>query len=200
MTDFPNRIIQILRGCPNGLTSKDIAERLGTTRRNLSSRLSKLAAYGIIGRARGTVAEHGTKGAIYRAPCDAAQGRCIRLRKSKSAQNIVVDCTIPYGSTGVAWGFLGQRCHASGTQRISSCRSAHGGVAGRVCNAGRSPRRGTSSRPGPLGIFQGHVRIERHDPGVDDPVGIPKEAANSPGPTNRRSVGAAGSLIGRARV
>ena len=26
-------------------------------------------------------------------------------------------------------------------------------------------------------IFQGNVRIERHDPGVDDPVGIPKEAA-----------------------
>ena len=72
MTDFPDRIIQILRGCPNGLTSKDIAERLGTTRRNLSSRLSKLAAYGIIGRVRGTVAEHGTKGAIYRAPCNAA--------------------------------------------------------------------------------------------------------------------------------
>jgi hypothetical protein len=24
-------------------------------------------------------------------------------------------------------------------------------------------------------IFQGTVRIERHDPGVDDPVGIPKE-------------------------
>jgi transcriptional regulator len=71
MTDFPNRIIQILRGCPNGLTSKDIAERLGTTRRNLSSRLS--TAYGMIGRVRGTVAEHGTKGAIYRAPCDAAQ-------------------------------------------------------------------------------------------------------------------------------
>jgi CRP-like cAMP-binding protein len=73
MTDFPNRIIHILRSCPNGLTSKDIAERLGTTQRNVSSRLSKLAAYGIIGRVRGTVAEHGTKGAIYRAPCDAAQ-------------------------------------------------------------------------------------------------------------------------------
>jgi DNA-binding Lrp family transcriptional regulator len=72
MTDFPNRIIQILRGCPNGLTSKDIAERLGTTRRNLSSRLSKLAAYGIIGQVRGSVAEHGTKGAIYRA--NAADG------------------------------------------------------------------------------------------------------------------------------
>jgi hypothetical protein len=25
-------------------------------------------------------------------------------------------------------------------------------------------------------IFQGNVRIERHDPGVDDPVGIPEEA------------------------
>src|SRR6476659_3495061 len=49
MTDFPNRIIHILRSCPNGLTSKDIAERLGTTRRDVSSRLSKLAAYGIIG-------------------------------------------------------------------------------------------------------------------------------------------------------
>jgi CRP-like cAMP-binding protein len=74
MTDFPNRIIHILRSCPNGLTSKDIAERrLGTTRRDVSSRLSKLAAYGIIGRVRGTLAEHGTKGAIYRAPSNAAQ-------------------------------------------------------------------------------------------------------------------------------
>ena len=54
MTDFPNRIIHILRSCPNGLSSKDIAERLGTTQRNLSSRLSKLAAYGIIGRVRGS--------------------------------------------------------------------------------------------------------------------------------------------------
>ena len=43
MTDFPNRIIHILRGCPNGLTSKDIAERLGTTRRNLSSASSAAA-------------------------------------------------------------------------------------------------------------------------------------------------------------
>ena len=73
MTDFPNRIIHILRSCPNGLSSKDIAERLGTTQRNLSSRLSKLAAYGIIGSVRGTVAEHGTKAAIYRAPCNVAQ-------------------------------------------------------------------------------------------------------------------------------
>ena len=100
MTDFPNRIIHILRGCPNGLTSKDIAERLGTTRRNLSSRLSKLAAYGIIDRVRGTVAEHGTKGAIYRAAREEARAAGL-----------------------TSWD-----------------------------------------------IIQGNVRIERHDPGVDDSI------------------------------
>jgi predicted transcriptional regulator len=36
---------------PNGLTSKEIAERLGATAGNISSRLSKMAAYGIIGKA-----------------------------------------------------------------------------------------------------------------------------------------------------
>ena len=80
MSDFPNRIIDILRSCPNGLTSKDLAERLGTTRRNLSSRLSKLAAYGIIGRVRGTVAEHGTNGAIYKAPAHALM--CVAARRA----------------------------------------------------------------------------------------------------------------------
>jgi hypothetical protein len=67
MTDFPNRVIEILRSCPNGLTTKDIAERLGTTTVSLSSRLSKLAAYGIIGKVRGTLASHGTRGAVYQA-------------------------------------------------------------------------------------------------------------------------------------
>ena len=67
MTNFPNRVIEILRSCPNGLTTKDIAERLGTTTVSLSSRLSKLAAYGIIGKSRGTMASHGTKGAVYQA-------------------------------------------------------------------------------------------------------------------------------------
>jgi transcriptional regulator len=54
-TNFPERIIEMLRGSSNGLTSKDIAERLGTTAGNISSRLSKLAAYGVIGKARGTL-------------------------------------------------------------------------------------------------------------------------------------------------
>ena len=35
-TNFPERIIEMLRGSSNGLTSKDIAERLGTTAGNIS--------------------------------------------------------------------------------------------------------------------------------------------------------------------
>jgi DNA-binding Lrp family transcriptional regulator len=65
-TNFPERIIEMLRGSPNGLTSKDIAERLGTTAGDISSRLSKLAAYGIIGKGRGALV--GYKGTVYRAP------------------------------------------------------------------------------------------------------------------------------------
>jgi Winged helix-turn-helix DNA-binding len=68
MSDFPIRIIEILRGCPGGLTSKELANLLGTSPVNLSSRLSKLAAYGIIAKVQGTRAVHGTNGAIYLAP------------------------------------------------------------------------------------------------------------------------------------
>ena len=68
MSDFSNRIMEILRDCPSGLTTKDLAERLGTTAGNVSSRLSKLAAYGIIGKLQGTMASHGTKGAVYLPP------------------------------------------------------------------------------------------------------------------------------------
>jgi CRP-like cAMP-binding protein len=74
MSDFPIRIIELLRGCPSGLTSKDIAKLLGTSPVNLSSRLSKLAAYGIIDQVRGTRAVHGTNAAIYRAPTQPPAG------------------------------------------------------------------------------------------------------------------------------
>src|SRR5262249_22119168 len=47
-SNFQERIIAILQGSPNGLTSNEIAQRLGATTGNISSRLSKLAAYGII--------------------------------------------------------------------------------------------------------------------------------------------------------
>ena len=74
MSDFPTCIIELLRGCPHGLTSKEIAKLLGTSPVNLSSRLSKLAAYGIIGQVRGTRAAHGTTATIYRAPIQPPAG------------------------------------------------------------------------------------------------------------------------------
>src|SRR5262252_4729483 len=49
-SNFQERIIAILQESPNGLTSNEIAERLGATAGNISSCLSKLAAYGIIGK------------------------------------------------------------------------------------------------------------------------------------------------------
>ena len=65
-SNFQERIIAILHGSPNGLTSNEIAERLGATAKNLSSRLSKLAAYGIIGKTRYS----GPRGNVYRTLTD----------------------------------------------------------------------------------------------------------------------------------
>jgi hypothetical protein len=59
-TNFQERIIAILQESPNGLTSNEIAKRLGATAGNISSRLSKLAAYGIIGKTR-----YGGGGNVY---------------------------------------------------------------------------------------------------------------------------------------
>ena len=66
--DFQRSVIEMLRGSRNGLTAIEIAQRLGTTAGSISSRLSKLAAYGIIGRARGTLVSHASRGNIYLAP------------------------------------------------------------------------------------------------------------------------------------
>ena len=68
-SNFQERIIAILQESPNGLTSNQIAERLGATAKNLSSRLSKLAAYGIIGRY-----SRGPKGNVYRESLGVAAG------------------------------------------------------------------------------------------------------------------------------
>ena len=64
---FPERIIDMLRAEPDGLTSKDIAERLGTTAGSIGSRLSKLAAYGIIGKTRAALLSNGSRATVYRA-------------------------------------------------------------------------------------------------------------------------------------
>jgi predicted transcriptional regulator len=70
MSEFSDRIIDMLRASPNGLTSNDIAARLGKTTGNVSSRLSKLAAYGIIGKARRPFHCNGSRGTVYQAPSE----------------------------------------------------------------------------------------------------------------------------------
>jgi hypothetical protein len=71
VTEFSDRILEILWGCPYGLTAKEIAERLGVTAGKISSRLSKLAAYGIIKKTRGRIAHNASARAIYHAPTSA---------------------------------------------------------------------------------------------------------------------------------
>jgi predicted transcriptional regulator len=68
MTEFSDAVIAMLRDAPHGLTSKDIAARMGTTAGSISSRLSKLAAYGIIGRERGALVGPGSSKRRYLAP------------------------------------------------------------------------------------------------------------------------------------
>jgi DNA-binding Lrp family transcriptional regulator len=45
-----DRILAILRDCPDGLSASEVADQLGVAADNISSRLSKLAAYGVIKR------------------------------------------------------------------------------------------------------------------------------------------------------
>jgi hypothetical protein len=82
VTKLTDRILEILRSCPYGLTANEVAGRLGATAGNISSRLSKLAAYGIITKTRGTSAHdlsdqpsinvHIHKCAVYNAPIAAS--------------------------------------------------------------------------------------------------------------------------------
>jgi DNA-binding transcriptional regulator GbsR (MarR family) len=63
--NFQERIVAILQESPNGLTANQIAERLGVTAGDVSSRLSKLAAYGIIRKSC-----RGPRGNVYRVLTD----------------------------------------------------------------------------------------------------------------------------------
>jgi DNA-binding Lrp family transcriptional regulator len=82
VTKLTDRILEILRSCPYGLTANEVAGRLGATASNISSRLSKLAAYGIIIKTRGSSAHdishlrsinaHIHKCAVYNAPIAAS--------------------------------------------------------------------------------------------------------------------------------
>src|SRR6202035_4894049 len=64
-TKLTDRILEILRSCPCGLTAKEVAGRLDATASNISSRLSKLAAYGGIIMPRRRIAHDASQLAIY---------------------------------------------------------------------------------------------------------------------------------------
>jgi DNA-binding transcriptional ArsR family regulator len=59
------RILDVLRHSPSGLTAKEVAERLGAPVSHVGSRLSKLAAYGVIKKRRGRIASDAAPCAIY---------------------------------------------------------------------------------------------------------------------------------------
>jgi predicted transcriptional regulator len=61
-------VLEILQNSPCGLTAKEVAERLGKATDNISSRLSKLAAYGIIKTSRGRIHCDAALCVIYHAP------------------------------------------------------------------------------------------------------------------------------------
>ena len=61
-------ILNVLRKSPSGLTAKEVAERLGGTASNIGSRLSKLAAYGVIKQTRGRIAPKASPSAVYSIP------------------------------------------------------------------------------------------------------------------------------------
>jgi predicted transcriptional regulator len=62
-----DRVLEILQSSPRGLTAKEVAERLGRTADNIGSRLSKLAAYGIIKKTRGRITYGAAVCTIYHA-------------------------------------------------------------------------------------------------------------------------------------
>ena len=68
MTTVADRILAVLCSSPYGLTATEIADRIGTTPGNISSRLSKLVAYGTIKRTQGKIAPNSPLCAIYKAP------------------------------------------------------------------------------------------------------------------------------------
>jgi DNA-binding Lrp family transcriptional regulator len=72
-TALTDRILKILQVCPYCLTANEVASRLGVTPSKISSRLSKLAAYGIIKKTHGRIAHNAPPCAIYHAPTAAVR-------------------------------------------------------------------------------------------------------------------------------
>ena len=80
-TALTDRILEILQGCPYGLTANEVASRLDVSPSNIGSRLSKLAAYGIIKKTHGRIAHNAPPCAIYHAPNAARAGTIRRLQQ-----------------------------------------------------------------------------------------------------------------------
>jgi DNA-binding Lrp family transcriptional regulator len=80
-TVLTERILEILQGCPYGLTANEVASRLDVSSSNISSRLSKLAAYGTIKRTHGRIAHNAPPCAIYHAPTAPQSGTIKRLQQ-----------------------------------------------------------------------------------------------------------------------
>ena len=83
VTKLTDRIVEILRSCPYGLTAKEVASRLDATASNISSRLSKLAAYGVIVKTRGRHRARRFAAAIY--SCAVYNAPLVPIRESRSA-------------------------------------------------------------------------------------------------------------------
>ena len=66
MSKQTDRICDILRAAPMGLSATEVARQLGVSKNSISSRLSKLVAYGILRKVRSRPAPHLPPCAIYR--------------------------------------------------------------------------------------------------------------------------------------
>jgi DNA-binding Lrp family transcriptional regulator len=82
-TALTDRVLEILPGCPYGLTANEIASRLEVSPSNIGSRLSKLVAYGIIKKTHGRIALQGA------AVCDLPRANCGTGRDTQAAAALV---------------------------------------------------------------------------------------------------------------
>jgi hypothetical protein len=82
-----DRVLEILQSSPGGLTAREVAERLGRTADNIGSRLSKLAAYGIIDKTRGRITSDAALCAIYHAPSSTSSPSVSRVRSSQLSRS-----------------------------------------------------------------------------------------------------------------
>jgi DNA-binding Lrp family transcriptional regulator len=60
-----DRICEILRSEPRGLSAREVARLLGASSENINSRLSKLVAYGVLNKIPGRTGSNVRRCAVY---------------------------------------------------------------------------------------------------------------------------------------